>query len=83
MRRAVAVTTCPGGILHVATARLFEDEAEANRSLAAAEAREDAIVDPYLAEVVPGHRQGPKSTPMPTTLAKKPGDSRPRAANAA
>ncbi|MDE0173704.1 MAG: DUF2849 domain-containing protein [Defluviicoccus sp.] len=41
-------------------ARLLEDEAEANRRLAAA-AREDAIVDPYLAEAVPASDGRPKA----------------------
>ncbi len=41
-------------------ARLFEDEDEANRSLAAAEAQEDAIVGPYLAVAAPGRRLGPE-----------------------
>ena len=41
-------------------ARLFEDEAEANRSLAAAEAQEDAVVGPYLAAAAPGGHQGPE-----------------------
>ncbi len=43
-----------------AEARLFEDEDEANRSLAAAEAQEFAIVGPYLAAAVPGDRLGPE-----------------------
>ena len=41
-------------------ARLFEDEAEANRCLAAAKAQEDAIVGPYLAHAVPGGDGGPE-----------------------
>ena len=41
-------------------ARLFEDEAEANRSLAAAEVQEDAVVGPYLAPAAPGGHQGPE-----------------------
>ncbi|MCE2518892.1 MAG: DUF2849 domain-containing protein [Alphaproteobacteria bacterium] len=41
-------------------ARLFEDEGEANRSLAAAEAQEDAIVGPYLAAAAPGGHLGPE-----------------------
>ena len=41
-------------------ARLFEDEVEAKRCLAAAEAQEDAIVGPYLADAAPGVRQGPE-----------------------
>ena len=41
-------------------ARLFEDEDEANRSLAAAEAQEDAVVGPYLAAAAPGSRPGPE-----------------------
>ena len=41
-------------------ARLFEDETEANRSLAAAEAQEDAIVGPYLAAAEPGGHLGPE-----------------------
>ncbi len=41
-------------------AYLFEDEGEAHRSLAAAEAQEDAVVGPYLmAAVREGHR-GPE-----------------------
>ena len=36
---------------HLAAARLFLDEAEANRSLADAESREDAVINPYLANV--------------------------------
>ena len=49
-----AWTRRPGG------ARLFEDEAEAQRSLAAAEAQEDAIVGPYLAAAMPGGHRGPE-----------------------
>ena len=41
-------------------ARLFEDEAEANRSLAAAEAEKDTIVGPYLASAAAGGHQGPE-----------------------
>ena len=41
-------------------ARLFEDEAEAKRSLAAAEAQEDAIVGPYLAAAAPGRYREPE-----------------------
>ena len=41
-------------------ARLFEDETEANRSLAAAEAQEDAVVGPYLAAAEPGGHLGPE-----------------------
>ncbi|MDE0239975.1 MAG: DUF2849 domain-containing protein [bacterium] len=43
-----------------AEARLFEDEDEANRSLAAAESQEDAVVGPYLAAAVPGGQLGPE-----------------------
>ena len=43
-----------------ADARLFEDEDVANRSLAAAETQEDAIVGPYLAAAVPGGHLGPE-----------------------
>ena len=43
-----------------AAARLFEDETEANRCLAAAEMQEDAIVGPYLAAAAPGGDRGPK-----------------------
>ena len=49
-----AWTRRPGG------ARLFEDEVEANRCLAAAEAQEDAIVGPYLAAAAPGGSQAPE-----------------------
>ena len=41
-------------------AHLFEDEAEAKRCLAEAEAEEDAIVGPYLAAAVPGGLRGPE-----------------------
>ena len=41
-------------------ARLFEDEAEANRSLAAAEGQEDAVVGPYLVAVATGGHLGPE-----------------------
>ena len=41
-------------------ARLFEDEAEASRCLAAAEAQEDAVVGPYLAAAALGCHQGPE-----------------------
>ena len=41
-------------------ARLFEDEAEAGRCLAAAEAREDAVIDPYLAAAAPGGDGAPE-----------------------
>ena len=41
-------------------ARLFIEEDEANRCLAAARQQESAIVGPYLAEAVGGHGQGPK-----------------------
>ncbi len=61
---------CNGDVLYLApdgawtrypgAARLFEDEAEANRCLAAAEAQEDAIVGPYLAAAAPGGNQGPR-----------------------
>ena len=40
------------------SARLFEDGTEAKRCLAAAELQEDAVIDPYLAEVLPGDRHG-------------------------
>lgn len=43
-----------------ADARLFDDEDEANRNLAAAEAQEDAIVGPYLAAATPGGQPGPE-----------------------
>ena len=42
------------------SARLFVDEAEADRSLAAAQSRQDAVIDPYLAAAVWGDRRGPK-----------------------
>ena len=45
---------------HLGSARLFVDEAEANRSLAAAKSQQDAIVDPYLAAAAPGDRAGPQ-----------------------
>ena len=45
---------------HLGSARLFVDEADANRSLAAAESQQDAIVDPYLAAAAPGDRAGPQ-----------------------
>ena len=41
-------------------ALLFEDEDEANRSLATAETQEDAIVEPYLAAAVCGDLPGPE-----------------------
>ena len=51
-------------------ARLFEDEDEdeANRSLAAAEAQEDAIVGPYLAAAVRGDQSGPEPVHVRETL---------------
>ena len=42
------------------SARLFVDEAEADRSLAAARSQQDAIVDPYLAAAEAGERGGPR-----------------------
>ena len=57
-----AWTRCPGA------ARLFEDEAEAKRSLAAAEAQENAIVDPYLAAAEPGGHLGPEPLHVRETL---------------
>ena len=39
-------------------AYLFEDEGEANRSLAAAEAQEDAIIGPYLVAAARGDHPG-------------------------
>ena len=42
------------------SARLFVDEAEANRSLAQAESQQDALVDPYLAAAVSGEGGGPR-----------------------
>ena len=41
-------------------ARLFENEDEANRSLAAAEAQEDAVLDPYLMAAACGGHAGPE-----------------------
>ncbi len=41
-------------------ARLFEDEEEARRCLAEAEAREDAVIVPYLADAAPGGHGGPE-----------------------
>ena len=38
---------------HLVSARLFLDEAEANRSLAEAESQQGAIVEPYLAAAIP------------------------------
>ena len=43
-----------------ADARLFDDEEEANRSLAMAEAQENAIVGPYLAVAASGGHLGPE-----------------------
>ena len=45
---------------HLGAARLFMDEAEADRSLAAAGSQQGAVVDPYLAAAVPGERGGPR-----------------------
>ena len=45
---------------HLVSARLFVDEEEANRSLAAAEAQEDTIVGPYLAAAATGGYRGPE-----------------------
>ncbi len=42
----------------VSDARLFDEEDEANRCLAAAQAQENAVVGPYLAEVARGHEPG-------------------------
>ena len=36
------------------------DEAEAKRSLAAAQSQQGALIDPYLAAAVPGDRRGPQ-----------------------
>ena len=44
------------------SARLFEDEEEANRRLAQAERREDVVIGPYLADALPG---GNRRTPEP------------------
>ena len=44
----------------LSAACLFEDEAEANRCLAEAEAQEDAVIGPYLADAAPGGHQGPE-----------------------
>ena len=44
----------------LASARLFVDEAEADRSLAAAESQEDTVIGPYLAAAIPGDRRGPQ-----------------------
>ena len=43
---------------HLVSARLFVDEAEANRSLAEAKSQEGAIVEPYLVVVVPSEGGG-------------------------
>ena len=43
-----------GWTRHLGSARLFVDEAEANRSLAEAASQQGAIVDPYLAAAEPG-----------------------------
>ncbi|MCY4503904.1 MAG: DUF2849 domain-containing protein [Alphaproteobacteria bacterium] len=43
---------------HLVSARLFLDEAEANRSLAEAESQQGAIVEPYLAAAMPGEDGG-------------------------
>lgn len=48
-----------GWTRHLGSARLFVDEAEANRSLAEAESQQGAIVDPYLAAAEPGDGGGP------------------------
>lgn len=42
------------------SARLFVDEAEARRRLAAAESQEDAVIEPYLAAALPGGHRGPE-----------------------
>ena len=47
---------------HLAAARFFLDEAEANRSLAHAESREDAVINPYLANVENGGGNGIQPT---------------------
>ena len=47
---------------YLGSARLFEDEAEANRSLAEAESREDSVIGPYLAAAEPDDRRGPQPT---------------------
>ena len=44
----------------LSAARLFEDEAEASRCLAATEVRQDAVVGPYLAAAAPTEHQGPE-----------------------
>ena len=45
---------------HPVDAYLFENQDEANRSLAAAEAQADAIVEPYLMSAVWEGHQGPE-----------------------
>ena len=44
----------------LSAARLFEDEAEAHHHLTEAEAQEDAVIGPYLADAAPGGHQGPE-----------------------
>ena len=41
-------------------ARLFEDEEEANRCLAGAQAQEQVVIGPYLADAMPGGHRGPQ-----------------------
>ena len=41
-------------------ARLFEEEGEANRSLAEAQTHEDLVIGPYLADALPGGDEGPR-----------------------
>lgn len=41
-------------------ARLFEDEDEASRCLASAQAQEQVVIGPYLADAVPGGNRGPQ-----------------------
>ena len=45
---------------YMAAARLFTDEAEAGRSLAAAELQEKTVIGPYLADAADGGEQGPQ-----------------------
>ena len=49
-----------GWTRHLGAARLFEDREEANRCLARAQAREEVVIGPYLADAVPGGRRGPQ-----------------------
>lgn len=45
---------------HLGSARLFRDEAEANRCLAQAESQEETVINPYLAVASPGDYMGPQ-----------------------